>query len=174
MTIATAAFWHLGRSTPEPQGGRVALNVVASGEPGRVALSREDREVVLSVELALPATVETPAPVAPVEAVRVVRDPDGLTLRVWQSLPHERVGELAELRLRSRLGDDYLRLGYLKAFMDGTLGSQTAWMLDGSGVVITSGDELAEIVEEWVLVRVARGLRVPPLGGTKVEVKKAG
>ena len=30
--------------------------------------------------------------------------------------------------------------------MDGTLGSQTAWMLDGSGVVITSGDELAEIV----------------------------
>ena len=30
--------------------------------------------------------------------------------------------------------------------MDGTLGSQTAWMLDGSGVRITSGEELAEIV----------------------------
>ena len=30
--------------------------------------------------------------------------------------------------------------------MDGTLGSQTAWLLDGSGVVITSGEELAEIV----------------------------
>jgi len=30
--------------------------------------------------------------------------------------------------------------------MDGTLGSRTAWMLDGSGVRITSGDELAEIV----------------------------
>jgi hypothetical protein len=56
------------------------------------------------------------------------------------------VTELAELGLRSRLGDDYLRLGYLKAFMDGTLGSQTAWMLDGTGVVITSGEELAEIV----------------------------
>ena len=75
-----------------------------------------------------------------------IHERDGLTLRVWQSLPHERVGELAELRLRSRLGDDYLLLGYLKAFMDGTLGSQTAWMLDGSGVVITSGAELAEIV----------------------------
>ncbi len=75
-----------------------------------------------------------------------IHERDGLTLRVWQSLPHERVGELAELRLRSRLGDDYLRLGYLKAFMDGTLGSQTAWMLDGSGVVITRGAELAEIV----------------------------
>ena len=30
--------------------------------------------------------------------------------------------------------------------MDGTLGSQTAWMLDGSGVRITSGEELAEII----------------------------
>ena len=56
----------------------------------------------------------------------------GLTLRVWQSLPAEQAGQLAELGLRSRIGDDYLRLGYLKAFMDGTLGSQTAWMLDGT------------------------------------------
>src|SRR5204862_4894747 len=39
-----------------------------------------------------------------------------------------------------------LRLGYLKVFMDGTLGSQTAWMLGDSGVRITSGDELADIV----------------------------
>ena len=61
--------------------------------------------------------------------------PRRLTLRVWQSLPYDHTAELAELRLRAGLGDDYLRLGYLKAFMDGTLGSQTAWMLDGSGVV---------------------------------------
>jgi predicted amidohydrolase YtcJ len=70
----------------------------------------------------------------------------GLTLRVWQSVPHERLPELESLGLRSRVGDDFLRIGYLKAFMDGTLGSQTAWMLDGSGVVITSGEELAEII----------------------------
>jgi hypothetical protein len=76
---------------------------------------------------------------------RVAAD-GGLTLRVWQSLPHERVGELEALGLRSGIGDDYLRLGYLKCFMDGTLGSQTAWLLDGSGIRITSGDELAEIV----------------------------
>jgi predicted RNase H-like HicB family nuclease len=34
-------------------------------------------------------------------------------------------------------------------------------------------DQLAEVIEEWILVRVARGLRIPPLGRTKVEVKKA-
>lgn len=70
----------------------------------------------------------------------------GLTLRVWQSLPHDRLGELAALGLRSGLGGDWLRIGYLKAFMDGSLGSGTAWLLDGSGVVITTGEELAGIV----------------------------
>jgi len=69
-----------------------------------------------------------------------------LTLRVWQSLPHEQLERLAGLGLRSGLGDTYLRLGYLKAFMDGTLGSRTARMLDGTGVEITSGEELVEIV----------------------------
>jgi predicted amidohydrolase YtcJ len=70
----------------------------------------------------------------------------GLTLRVWQSLPHEEVETLRALGIRSGFGDSMLRVGYLKVFMDGTLGSRTAWMLDGSGVQITSGEELAEIV----------------------------
>ncbi|HSF62129.1 MAG TPA: amidohydrolase family protein, partial [Gaiellaceae bacterium] len=75
-----------------------------------------------------------------------VAERDGLTLRVWQSVPYERLPELESVTLRSGIGDDFLRIGYLKVFMDGTLGSQTAWMLDGSGVVITSGEELAEII----------------------------
>ena len=75
-----------------------------------------------------------------------IAEREGLTLRVWQSVPHESLRALEELGLRSGIGDDFLRVGYVKAFMDGTLGSQTAWMLDGSGVVITSGEQLAEIV----------------------------
>ena len=75
-----------------------------------------------------------------------IHEREGLTLRVWQSLPADKVDQLAHLHLRSRVGDDFLRLGYLKCFMDGTLGSQTALMLDGSGVRITSGDELTEII----------------------------
>jgi len=69
---------------------------------------------------------------------------DALILRVWQSLPAEKAEELADVDVRSGLGSPLLRLGYLKAFMDGTLGSQTARMLDGSGVEITSGEELHE------------------------------
>jgi predicted amidohydrolase YtcJ len=67
-----------------------------------------------------------------------------LLLRVWQSLPAEKAEELADVDVRSGLGSPLLRLGYLKAFMDGTLGSQTARMLDGSGVEITSREGLEE------------------------------
>ncbi|HZO62594.1 MAG TPA: amidohydrolase [Gaiellaceae bacterium] len=69
-----------------------------------------------------------------------------LSLRVWQSVPHDRLDDLAGLGIAGGLGDDRLRLGYLKVFMDGTLGSQTALMLDGTGVQITSSEALADIV----------------------------
>src|SRR5947209_4525121 len=75
-----------------------------------------------------------------------LREEGHLDLRVWQSLPAEQVGELADLRIRSGFGDDLVRIGYLKTFMDGTLGSQTARLLDGTGVEITSRDQLAQIV----------------------------
>jgi predicted amidohydrolase YtcJ len=71
-----------------------------------------------------------------------------LSLRVWQSTPADRLPQLRELGLRSGAGSPLLRFGYLKVFMDGTLGSQTAWMSDGGGVVITSSAELEEIVRE--------------------------
>ena len=69
-----------------------------------------------------------------------------LSLRVWQSIPHDKLEHAVAPGLRSGFGSSYLKLGYLKVFMDGTLGSQTAWMLDGTGVQITSGEQLAEIV----------------------------
>src|SRR5205823_5511233 len=75
-----------------------------------------------------------------------LRDEGGLSLRVWQSLPHEQLARLVEAGIPPGLGDDYLRIGYLKVFMDGTLGSQTARMLGGGGVEITSREQLAEIV----------------------------
>jgi predicted amidohydrolase YtcJ len=73
---------------------------------------------------------------------------DELTLRVWQSQPADRLPELRAVGLRSGFGNDLLRLGYLKLFMDGTLGSATARLLDGSGVELTSRDRLEEVVRE--------------------------
>jgi len=69
-----------------------------------------------------------------------------LSLRVWESHPKDELDTLLALPLRGPFGNDMLRLGYVKAFMDGTLGSQTARMLDGSGVEITSRAELEETI----------------------------
>ena len=86
--------------------------------------------------------------VGSLELFQRLRESGELTLRVWQSIPAERLPHLRELGLRSGFGDDLLRAGYLKVFMDGTLGSATARLLDGSGVEITSSERLAEIVRE--------------------------
>jgi predicted amidohydrolase YtcJ len=89
-------------------------------------------------------------------------DEGSLSLRVWQSLPAEKAGGLADVDVRSGFGSARVRLGYLKVFMDGTLGSQTARLLDEDdepaprwvpggrvhykGIEITSRDEFAEII----------------------------
>jgi predicted amidohydrolase YtcJ len=77
---------------------------------------------------------------------RQLEERGALTLRVWQSIPHQQLESAAAIGMRSGLGSSHLQLGYLKVFMDGTLGSQTAWLLDGSGVQITSRAELADIL----------------------------
>jgi predicted amidohydrolase YtcJ len=82
-----------------------------------------------------------------------LRDEGALHLRVWQSIPADQVGSAAALHLHSGFGDELVRVGYLKAFMDGTLGSRTARMLDGSGVQITSREELVEIIQRGAAAR---------------------
>jgi predicted amidohydrolase YtcJ len=69
-----------------------------------------------------------------------------LTVRVWESHPKDGLDRLLALPLAGPFGNDLLRLGYVKAFMDGTLGSQTARLLDGSGVEITSREELEDVI----------------------------
>lgn len=54
-----------------------------------------------------------------------------LGVRVQMILPRRMLSELNSLGLRTGFGDDMLRLGGIKIFADGTLGSQTAAMLQG-------------------------------------------
>jgi predicted amidohydrolase YtcJ len=150
----------LARGDLEVAGGVVERD--ASGEPTGV-LREEAAWRFKDKHLAVPAdeyldAMRAGVKLAHARGVTCVHDKDGWLgaaglwqqlepqLRVWQSIPADRLPELRALSLRSGVGSPLLRLGYLKVFMDGTLGSQTAWMMDGSGVRITSGEELAEIV----------------------------
>ncbi len=60
-----------------------------------------------------------------------LRDEGVLGVRVRMILPRGVLPELRAIGLRDGFGDDLLRLGGIKIFADGTLGSQTAAMLDG-------------------------------------------
>ena len=76
----------------------------------------------------------------------------------------------------SRYVQEALRRARYRMLDDGTFCGTVANL---RGVVASAHtleqcrDQLAEIVEEWVLVRVSRGLSVPTLGGETVRVRKA-
>jgi predicted amidohydrolase YtcJ len=60
-----------------------------------------------------------------------LREEGALGMRVHMILPRKMLPELQELDLQTGFEDDMLRLGGIKLFADGTLGSQTAAMLEG-------------------------------------------
>ncbi len=53
-----------------------------------------------------------------------------LGLRVNQNLPREHLAAAVELGIQSGFGNEWLRIGSVKFFADGALGSRTAWMLE--------------------------------------------
>ncbi len=63
-------------------------------------------------------------------AWQAMRQKKKLRLRCWTSLPGEEREAVEEIGLRTGLGDEYLRVGHLKYFMDGGMGARTAWMID--------------------------------------------
>ncbi len=139
----------------------------AAGEPTGI-LREESAWRVLSAHVEPPfdevlGAVRAALPAAAAAGIVSVHDKDGargapeafgrlagageLTLRVWQSLPLDALDALeAAGRRPDAPGAGMLRVGYLKGFMDGTLGSRTARLLDGTGVEITSAEALAGAV----------------------------
>jgi predicted amidohydrolase YtcJ len=82
-----------------------------------------------------------------------LREEGVLGMRVHMILPRKMLPELRELDLRTGIGDDMLHLGGIKIFADGTLGSQTAAMLDSfegtpgnQGILVLPEQEMNETV----------------------------
>lgn len=64
------------------------------------------------------------------EIYKKIRDEGKLTLRVYAWLPIEEIDECLKQGIRQGQGDEFLKIGFLKAFIDGTLGSGTALMFE--------------------------------------------
>jgi predicted amidohydrolase YtcJ len=89
------------------------------------------------------------------EALQDLRAHGELSLRVLVVPPYHLLPELRALGLRPGFGDEWLRLGQLKLFADGSLGSHTAWMLQpfqddpaNLGMPANSPDELERLIRE--------------------------
>lgn len=160
--------------TPDPEGG--VLDRDETGEPTGVL-----RETAIDlVSGSIPAPTEAESAQAMAEAMPVLQgmgltgltdqriwkgldqrqafrawmrlhEQGGVGMRVWVNLSGEMVGHLADLGLATGFGDDWLRLGHLKYFTDGSIGARTAWMLEpfvggGRGLPVCSMAELGEQV----------------------------
>lgn len=69
-----------------------------------------------------------------------------LPIRVVWNLPVDKLDAAEALGLSSGFGDAWLRVWGVKVYLDGSLGSRTAEMLDGSGVTVTPQADLVDIV----------------------------
>jgi predicted amidohydrolase YtcJ len=134
----------IDRDTPDPEGGSILRD--AAGEPTGVLL--ENARVPALERVPVPSRAEAGEAlldaqreahrlgVAGVHSVEptgladfgALRDGGELRLRVLQHLPLMHLDAAIEVGLRSGLGDGWLRLGGIKMFLDGALGSRTAWL----------------------------------------------
>jgi len=71
---------------------------------------------------------------------------DRLPLRVTYNVPLADLHHAERMGVRSGWGDAWLRFWGVKAFLDGSLGSRTAEMIDGSGTARLSQADLADMV----------------------------
>ncbi|MGH7575378.1 MAG: amidohydrolase, partial [Longimicrobiales bacterium] len=140
----------IGADTPDPPGGRIVRD--ADGEPTGLLLENAGQIVIR--QLPAPAEAEMldavldaqaqlhrlgitgvhslpgiamPRP-DPLSVLETLRAQGRLRLRVLQHLPLERLDDAIRLGLRSGFGGDWVRIGGVKMFLDGSLGSRTAWM----------------------------------------------
>ena len=72
---------------------------------------------------------------------------DRLPVRVTYNLPLADLHHAERMGVRSGWGDEWLRIWGVKAFLDGSLGSRTAEMLDGSGTARLSQPDLVEMID---------------------------
>jgi predicted amidohydrolase YtcJ len=85
------------------------------------------------------------------EALQILHERGELNLRVVKSIPRDLFSQAAAVGLRSGFGDDLLRIGSVKLFADGALGTHTGAMLEAyvddpenSGILLINGEQLYE------------------------------
>jgi predicted amidohydrolase YtcJ len=190
LNSAALAACGIGGDTPDPDGGQIVRDHL--GEPTGILLEN----AVKLAERHLPPETLAQRAAALEEAQRRVHalgltgvhsvEVTGLEdfgemelsgrlrLRVLQAIPLARLTAAIETGLRGGLGGEWLRIGGVKMFLDGALGSRTAWLRepyvggDGCGINTLPRDEF----EHHVRRAAAAGISstVHAIGDAAVEL----
>jgi predicted amidohydrolase YtcJ len=160
----------IDRATPDPAGGTIGRD--EDGEPSGVLFenandlgyrvvpeySWEERrhalqEIIADCNRHGLTSLHIPEGPDTLALLRELRDQDKLTIRTLCHLRYSQLDQAIELGLRSGLGDEWVRIGGVKIFSDGSLGSCTCHMLDpftgtasNYGLPVIAEDELRDAV----------------------------
>ncbi|PKN94926.1 MAG: amidohydrolase [Chloroflexi bacterium HGW-Chloroflexi-6] len=156
-------------NTPDPENGKILRN--AGGQPTGILL--ESAMGLIESALPQPSVAEAADAIRAAiptlyrigltgahdfdyrtafMALQLLRESGDLRLRVIKSVPPDLLEHAHALGLRSGFGDDILRIGSYKNFMDGALGPRTAAMFqpylndpENRGILNLDGEELLEM-----------------------------
>lgn len=161
----------IDENTRDPEGGRIERDE-ATGEPTGLLLENATELVHAKVPVVGPSVRQRALRHAIGEAQRLgltgIHDCDGreslsdyqelqssdeLGLRVFMMIPRENLDAAIKVGLKTGFGNDHLRIGNVKMFCDGTLGSQTAELLEpfigqpeNTGIAAITQEELEDEV----------------------------
>jgi hypothetical protein len=139
----------VSKDTPTPSGGEI-LHDVRTGDPTGIfkdqalglvykavpAPTPEEndsavaRALTYAASLGVTATANMSASWADLASYRRMEKAGRMTLRVYLYLPIDEWRSVADTVHASGSGDDWVRIGGLKGFMDGSAGSRTAYFFD--------------------------------------------
>ena len=156
--------------TPDPFGGEIVRDQT-SGEP--TGILKESAMNLIKIQPSIQSSpeedilraldharrlgltgVHASTDLKELEIYKKLKDEGRLTLRIYAWLPVEEMDQCLKLGLRQGQGDEFLKIGFLKAFIDGTLGSGTALMFEPfadapgqSGLAQYSEQEFDELID---------------------------
>jgi predicted amidohydrolase YtcJ len=159
---------NISAQTPDPHNGQIQRNAEgnATGILLETAMELVGNVIPATTNEALTNAMENAQPILWMMGLTGVHDFDRresfialqrlraegkLKLRVLKNIPVELLDQAFELGLRAGFGDDWLRIGSVKVFMDGALGPHTAAMFqpyigedNNRGILNMDSEELFE------------------------------
>ncbi|MDZ7644998.1 MAG: amidohydrolase [Woeseiaceae bacterium] len=152
-----------GRPTGILKDNAMALVESAVPPPGEAQLDREVRAAMRHVAAQGVTSVHDMAAWPSLAAYRRARAAGELTTRIYSVVPLSDWQRLRDEVREHGTGDEWLRIGGLKGFMDGSLGSHTAAFLepftdapDDRGMLVNSLDDM----RRWIGDADAAGLQI--------------